>query len=149
MAGIFPITLTWTGNTLDEAYSRSGDTAKPGGQAAIPVSSTQAFGGDPSRWNPEELLASALATCHMLTFLALAAKTRLEVRGYQDQAQSTMDTVDRITKVVEIALRPTITVAAGTDVAKVEELFQKAHKYCIIANSITAKVVMEPKVVQA
>jgi organic hydroperoxide reductase OsmC/OhrA len=149
MAGTFPITLTWTGNTLEEAYNRSGDTAKPGGPAAIPVSSTAAFGGDPARWNPEELLASALATCHMLTFLALAAKARLEVRGYQDPAQSTMDTVDRITKVVEIALRPTITVAAGTDLAKVEELFQKAHKYCIIANSITAKVVMEPKVVQA
>jgi organic hydroperoxide reductase OsmC/OhrA len=147
MAGIFPVTLSWSGNTADPDYTRSGEVTKPAGQVALPVSSIPPFGGDGARWNPEDLLASSLATCHMLTFLALAAKTQLEVRSYVDQAASTMDTIERISKVVEIALRPTITVAPGTDVAKVEELFQKAHKYCVIANSITAKVVMEPTVV--
>jgi organic hydroperoxide reductase OsmC/OhrA len=147
MAGIFPMTLTWKGNTADPAYARNGEASKPGGHP-IPVSSTAAFGGDDACWNPEDLLASSLSTCHMLTFLALAAKTRLEVRAYVDQAASTMDTVDKVSKVVEIALRPTITVAPGTDRTKVEELFLKAHKYCVIANSITAKVVMEPKVVE-
>ena len=149
MAGIFPITLTWTGNTLEEAYTRNAVAAKPEGAQGIPVSSIPPFGGDGARWNPEDLLASSLATCHMLTFLALAAKTRLEIRSYVDEAHSSMDTVDRISKVVSITLRPTITVAPGTDVAKVEELFQKAHKYCVIANSITAAVIMEPKVVLA
>jgi len=149
MAGTFPITLTWTGNTAEGAYNRDGDAAKPEGLARIPVSSGPSNGGDPARWNPEDLLASALATCHMLTFLALASKTRLEVRDYLDHAESTMDTVDKVTRVVAIALRPTITVAPGTDVAKVEEMFQKAHKYCVIANSITAKVTMEPTVVTA
>jgi len=149
MAGFFPITLTWTGNTLDEAYNRDGEAAKPAGLAPIPVSAGVSNGGDGARWNPEDILTSALATCHMLTFLALAKKTRLEILSYLDTAQATMDTVDKVTRVVEIALRPTITVAPGTDVAKVEEMFQKAHKYCVIANSITAKVIMEPKVVSA
>ena len=149
MAGTFPITLAWTGNTLEEAYTRSGDVVKPDGLASIPVSSIPPFGGDGARWNPEDLLASSLSTCHMLTFLALAHKTKLEILAYEDHAQSTMDTIDRIAKVVEVALRPVIKVAPGTDVAKVEELFQKAHKYCVIANSITAHVIMEPTVVQA
>ena len=147
MAGIFPITLAWHGNTGDSAYTRNGEVSKPAGSAGIPVSSIPPFGGDGARWNPEDLLTSSLATCHMLTFLALAAKTQLEVRSYEDHAEATLDTIDRISRVVEIALRPTITVAPGTDTAKVEELFQKAHKYCVIANSITAKVVMEPSVV--
>ena len=149
MSGIFPASLTWTGNTLDPSYTRSGELAKPEGLAAIPVSSIPLFGGDGARWNPEDLLAGALATCHMLTFLALAAKTQLAVLGYQDHTEVTMDTIDRVSKVVRVALRPTITVAPGTDVAKLEELFHKAHKYCIIANSITSEVLMVPTVVGA
>ena len=149
MAGKFPITLTWTGNTTEPDYTRNGVSEKPGGLAPVPTSAGVANGGDGTRWNPEDILTSALATCHMLTFLALAHKTRLEVRSYLDTAESTMDTVDKVTRVVEIALRPTITVAPGTDAAKVEEMFQKAHKYCVIANSITAKVIMEPTVVSA
>lgn len=148
MAGIFPVTLVWNGNTTDPEYTRSASAFKPDGMASIPVSSIPPFGGDGTRWNPEDLLASSLATCHMLTFLALAAKTKLEVKSYLDEAASTMDTIDRISRVVEIALRPVITVAPGTDVAKVEELFQKAHKYCVIANSVSCKVIMEPTVVE-
>ncbi|MND02063.1 OsmC-like protein [compost metagenome] len=48
----------------------------------------------------------------------------------------------------EIHLKPTIRVARGTSKAKVEELFQKAHKYCFVANSIKSRVVMAPQVVE-
>ena len=140
--------LVWSGNTLDPDYSRSAELSKPGGEAAIPVSSLPANGGVAARWNPEDLLAGTLAHCHMLTFLALAAKARVEVHGYQDQAEATLVTEDRVSRVGEILLKPTIRVAPGTDPAKVEELFEKAHKYCVIANSVTSKVVMHPKVVQ-
>jgi organic hydroperoxide reductase OsmC/OhrA len=85
----------------------------------------------------------------MLTFLALAAKTRLDVRGYEDTAEAGLETVDRISRVAQVALRPTITVAPGTDRAKVEELFHKAHKYCVIANTVSCQVVLEPSVVEA
>ena len=149
MAGIFPAILSWSGNTLEANYTRNGELTKPEGAAAIPVSSIPPYGGDGARWNPEDLLAGAMGTCHMLTFLALAAKARLEVRSYEDRAQASLETLERISKVVEIALRPVIAVAPGTDLAKVEELFQKAHKYCVIANSVTCKVVLEPSVVEA
>jgi len=149
MSGPFPASMTWTGNTLDPTYSRSGELTKPHGLAGIPVSSLPVFGGDGARWNPEDLLAGTLATCHMLTFLALAAKARIEVVGYQDRAEAELETVERVSRIGTLALRPTITVAAGTDPAKVLDLFAKAHKYCVIANSITSRVVMEPKVVGA
>ncbi len=149
MAGTFPASLTWTGNTLDPSYSRAGTLTKPGGLAGVPVSSLPVFGGDGARWNPEDLLAGTLATCHLLTFLALAAKARVEVLGYQDQAEAELETVERVSRVGGIALRPAITVAPGTDPAKVLELFGKAHKYCVIANSITSKVILEPTVVGA
>ena len=140
--------LAWSGNTLEPDYSRDAALTKPAGLAAIPVSSLPDFGGSGARWNPEDLLAGTLAHCHMLTFLALAAKARVEVREYLDQAEARLVTEDRVSRVGEIRLQPTIRVAPGTGVGKVQELFQKAHKYCVIANSITSKVVMAPKVVE-
>ena len=148
MAESHPAKLAWHGNTLQPEYSRSAELTKPAGLAAIPVSSLPMFGGTAERWNPEDLLAGTLAHCHMLTFLALAAKARVEVHAYEDRAEAALVTEERVSRVGEILLQPTIRVAAGTDVAKVEELFQKAHKYCVIANSITSKVVMEPNVIE-
>ena len=147
MSHAYPFSLAWTGSTLADPYSRDA-VAAASGKPSIPVSSAAEYGGDESRWNPEDLLGSALATCHMLTFLALCAKTRTEVLGYEDHAESILDTVDKVTSIVEIRLRPSIRVAKRVDPAKVKELFEKAHKYCFVANSIKSKVTMEPEVVE-
>lgn len=147
MSHAYPFSLTWSGTTLADPYSRDA-VAGAGGKVALPVSSAAEYGGDGLRWNPEDLLGTALATCHMLTFLALCAKTRTEVLGYEDRAESILDTVDKVTSIVEIRLAPTIRVAKGVDPAKVAELFEKAHKYCFVANSIKSRVVMAPRVVE-
>ncbi|MDP2875213.1 MAG: OsmC family protein [Holophaga sp.] len=147
MSHTFPLILNWSGTTLDSTYSRNAEVANPN-HLTIPVSSAPAYAGDPTRWNPEDLLASALATCHLLTFLALASKARIEIKAYEDHAEATLETIDKISRIGEIRLRPIIRVARGTSSAKVVELFQKAHKYCIIANSVTCRVVMEPKVIE-
>lgn len=144
----YPFSLDWRGNTLDAAYSRNA-TASAEGKVLLPVSSAAEYAGDVLRWNPEDLLGVALANCHMLTFLALASKAKLEVKAYEDRAEAILDTVDKVTSVTAIRLSPTIRVAAGTSMAKVIDLFQKAHKYCFVANSIKAKVIMEPRVVEA
>jgi len=68
------------------------------------------YAGDATRWNPEDLLGSALATCHMLTFLALCAKAKVEVVGYEDHAESVLDTVDKVTRITQVRLRPLIRV---------------------------------------
>lgn len=141
--------ISWSGSTLDPAYSRTSELTKPGGRASIPASGLPAFGGDGSCWSPEDLLAAALGQCHMLTFLSLAAKARLDVRSYAGETEARMETVDKVSRVATLVLRPTLTVAPGTDRAKVEEMFHKAHKYCVIANSFSGTVLLEPRVVEA
>lgn len=148
MAHEYPLTLTWAGNTLADPYSRAA-VATSKGKTAIPVSSAVEYAGSVQRWNPEDLLGSALATCHMLTFLALCAKAKVEVTHYEDSAASVLDTVGKATSVTEIHLNPTIRVAPGTSKAKVEDLFHKAHKYCFVANSIKSRVVMNPRIIEA
>ena len=148
MSHAYPFSISWSGSTLADPYTRDA-MASAAGKDTIPVSSAAEYAGDGRRWNPEDLLGTALATCHMLTFLALCAKTRIEVLGYEDRAESILDTVDKVTSIVEIHLRPTIRVAKGTDIAKVKELFEKAHKYCFVANSIRSRVTMEPDIAES
>ena len=148
MAHHYPLHLSWTGNTLDATYSRSGTVTNPG-KHPLSVSSAPEYAGDPARWNPEDLLGSALSTCHMLTFLALCAKAKVEVVDYKDQAEAVLDTVDKVTRITQVHLRPVIRVARGTSMAKVLDLFEKAHKYCFVANSVTCEAVLAPRVVEA
>jgi organic hydroperoxide reductase OsmC/OhrA len=147
MAHHYPLTLTWTGNTLDGAYNRNA-TITTLGKPPILVSSAPEYAGDAACWNPEDLLGTALSTCHMLTFLALCSKAKVEIVGYEDHAEAVLDTVDKVARVTQVFLRPVIRVTSGTSMAKVVELFEKAHKYCFVANSVTCEAVLEPRVVE-
>lgn len=147
MSHAFTTTLTWSGSTLDPAYPRTGVARNPGG-AVVPVSAAPFSGGDAALMNPEELLAAALSTCHMLFFLSLAAKVRLDVKHYEDHAAATLVTENKVSRIEEVVLSPVIRVAPGTSAAKVVEMFEKAHKYCIIANTVNCKVTLKPRVVE-
>ncbi|NMO18361.1 OsmC family peroxiredoxin [Pyxidicoccus fallax] len=140
----FPLRLRWEGSTASE-YTRDA-VASTEGKQDIAVSAASSYGGNDARWNPEDLFGASLATCHMLTFLSLAKKVRLDVRGYEDHTTVTIDTVEKVTRVTKVRLAPTIRVAPGTDVAKVREMFEKAHKYCFIGQSVTSEVLMEPTI---
>ncbi|MEZ4366315.1 MAG: OsmC family protein [Kofleriaceae bacterium] len=135
--------LSWSGSTADTylPHARGHGDGKP----EVALSPTSAYGGDDARWNPEELLAMSLGYCHLLTFLSLARKFGLDVRGYDDAAVATLATVDKVTQVTKIRLAPTIRVAGG-DEAKVREAFAKAHKYCFIGNSVRCEVELAPTV---
>lgn len=142
----YPLSLRWTGDTSQAPFTRAA-TASTDGKPDLALSSGMGDGADLTAWNPEDLLGASLAQCHLLTFLALAAKTQLKVLAYEDHVSVELDTVDKVTRVTRIVLSPTITVAAGTDHAKVEVMFEKAHKYCFIGNSLTAQIAMFPTVV--
>lgn len=143
----FSLRVRWQGSTAGD-YDKSGVASAPGKVHDLMTTTAPHFGGDPARWNPEELFGISLSLCHELTFLALAKKVRLDVRSYEDDVKVFLDTVDGVTRVTKVRLAPNISVAAG-DPAKVKEMFEKAHKYCFVANSITAEVVLEPTIVMA
>jgi organic hydroperoxide reductase OsmC/OhrA len=147
MAHSYPLTLHWTGNTLDGTYNRNATVTNPG-KHPLSVSSAPEYAGDATCWNPEDLLGAAMSTCHMLTFLALCSKAGVEILGYEDHAEAILDTVDKVARVTQVFLRPVISVSRGTSPEKVVELFEKAHKYCFVANSVTCEAVLKPRVVE-
>ena len=100
--------------------------------------------------DPEEALVAALSSCHMLTFLYLAAKQGLVVDSYEDDAVGVMTKNARGKLFVsKVALRPRIAFAAARqpDAAQLAELHHHAHEECYIANSVLTEVVVEPAAV--
>ena len=126
------------------------------GKAEVPASAPEVFGGDPGRYNPEELLLMSLAECHMLTYLAIAGKKRMTILAYEDRATGTLGMGDSGGKsgppgkmsMQEVVLRPRVTVASGTDLADALAIHEKAHANCFIANSVNFPVRHEAEIVE-
>jgi organic hydroperoxide reductase OsmC/OhrA len=150
----YETTVTWTGNRGTGTsgyrdYDRSCDLASPG-RPVIPASSDPMFRGDPTRWNPEQLLVASLSQCHLLWYLHLAAEAGVVVTSYVDDAVGTMEErpggAGRFTEVV---LRPRVTVADPAMIPTAQPLHDRAHELCFIAQSVNFPVRHEPVTVAA
>jgi len=128
-------------------YSREW-TAEIGGKVAMRGSADGAFKGDPALHNPEDLLLVALSTCHMLSYLALAARSGVEVLAYEDEAEGTMAIKDKRMRFVEVVLRPRVKIAESVDAGRAMGLHAGAHDECFIANSVNFPVRHEAKIVR-
>jgi organic hydroperoxide reductase OsmC/OhrA len=102
--------------------------------------------GDPAVLNPEQLLLMAASSCQMLWFLHLAAKARIDVVAYDDDAEALMPEDEEPVRITEITLRPRITVSGDADEERVRKLVEQAHGYCFIANSLNSSMRIEPTV---
>lgn len=131
-----------------EEYDRT-HTWTFGGGATLEASAAPEFRGRAELPDPEEALVGALASCHMLTFLAVAARKRLLVDAYEDDAVGTMDkNEDGKLAVTRVLLRPRV-VFSGAEQPAAEQLRKMhdvAHRECFIANSVKTEVVLEPRV---
>lgn len=139
-------TVTWSGSTGVgyEHYGRRHEIALPPSAERLTVSADPAFRGDPEQTNPEQLLLAAASSCQLLSFLAVAARARVDVLSYSDQAEALMPEDDRPVRITRITLRPQIVVAEGTDIAKVTRLVDLAHRECYIANTVSSEMLLEP-----
>ncbi len=145
----FTARLSWQRHTPDfvyDTYKRDHDVVFGSG-SRISASAAPAFKGDPTRINPEEQLVAALSSCHMLTFLAIAARKRLTVDAYDDDASGMLEK-NQAGKlaVTKVTLRPRIRFA-GTppSPADVKALHERAHEECFIANSVHTVVTIQPR----
>ncbi len=99
--------------------------------------------GNPDYTNPEQALAAALSSCHMMTFLALAAKAKWPVCAYQDTAIAHLGkNSEGKMSINKIDLHPKVTFAADFNVSAKEmaEMQERAHRYCFVASSLSKEV---------
>ena len=103
-------------------------------------SSASAFGGDPTKADPEELFVAALSTCHMLWLLDFARRARLRVVSYEDDPEGTMS--DK--RFLAVVLRPRVEFEIEVSRDALDNLHRQAHAACFIANSVTCHVTIAP-----
>ena len=145
-------TLKWTRNGAvftDQRYSR-GHTWSFDGGVTVPASSSPLSVRLPysvaEAVDPEEAFVAAIASCHLLTFLYVAAKQGFVIDDYSDDAVGEMTKNERgklwVSKVI---LSPTITFAGDKRPSpeQFEELHHLAHEECFIANSVRSEVIVQ------
>lgn len=149
----YTTTTRWRGSTGAgyDACDRAHEAGAPPAEAATTLSSDPAFGGDPRLLNPEQLLVLAASSCQLLSFLAVAARARVDVVAYEDHAEGEMPDEPRPVRLTRIVLRPRITLAASDAAAaalppraKLERLVVVAHRECFVANSLTTAIEIHP-----
>jgi len=142
--------LTWTGATAGPTasyatYSRE-YVVEIDGKPPLRGSADPLFRGDGALHNPEDLLVAALSGCHLLSYLALAARAGVHVVAYEDRAHGTMVLEGGGGRFTEVVLRPRVTIAAGGDEALARRLHDQAHAGCFIAASMNFPVRHVPEV---
>ena len=148
----YSLQTIWTGNKgagTDNyrSYDRS-HTICINGKPEILASSDPAFRGDPTRYNPEELLLASLSSCHMLWYLHLCAEGGVVVTNYSDEASGTMvEDTNGSGHFTQVLLKPKVTVAAINTVERATQLHEAANKMCFIANSVKFPVLHDPNVI--
>jgi len=118
------------------------------GGFAYQASAAPDFNGKAELANPEETLLAALASCHMLTFLAIAANSKLVVDAYEDTATAKLEKNAKGKLCIQsVLLQPRVSFGGGKipTAEELTHLHEKAHANCIIANSITAAVLVQSK----
>jgi organic hydroperoxide reductase OsmC/OhrA len=145
--------IVWTGDRGEgtrhyRGYDRTWRIATPG-KPVIECSNDPLLGGDPARPNPEDLLLSSLAACHMLWYLHLASDAGIVVRAYEDSPLGVGETgPGGEGRFLRAVLRPRISVQRGTDLAKADALHHEVHHFCFIARSVNFPIAYEASYVE-
>lgn len=116
------------------------------GKPAFRVASPPEFKGEADVWTPEDLFVAAVEACTMTTFIAFAQRLNLPVASYQCRAEGVLEFVEGSYRFTKVVLRPAVVVAKAEFIEQATKTLHEAHKSCLIANSIRAEVVLEPRV---
>jgi organic hydroperoxide reductase OsmC/OhrA len=127
---------------VDNRYSRRHLLRFDGGVEVVASSSPHVVPvplSDPAAVDPEEAFVAALASCHMLWFLSIAARRGFRVDRYADAALGLMAADERgRPAITRVTLRPTVAFSGAVVPSdeQVAAMHEEAHEACFIANSV-------------
>lgn len=148
----YNVQVEWTGNlgTGTSSYISYGRnfSAMVSGKPSLLGSSDPAFRGDSTRWNPEDMLLTAISACHKLWYLHLCAVNQIKVISYIDRANAIMNEGNdlEVGRFISAMLKPEIIISADSDIEKAFSLHNEAHHFCFIANSVNFPITINAKI---
>ena len=147
----YALRSVWTGNrgTGTSGYRDYDRTVRVAvdGKAVLEASADKPFRGDPTKWNPEDLLLAALSECHLLSYLHACVEAGVVVESYSDEATGLMTEDGRGGGAfTEVVLHPRVVVAEASMIPAAQAAHAQAHDWCFIANSVNFPVRHEAEV---
>ena len=141
----YALRSVWTGNrgTGTSGYRDYDRTVRVAvdGKAVLEASADKPFRGDPTKWNPEDLLLAALSECHLLSYLHACVEAGVVVESYSDEATGLMTEDGRGGGAfTEVVLHPRVVVAEASMIPAAQAAHAQAHDWCFIANSVNFPV---------
>lgn len=133
---------------LDLIADREGNIAfEDSKKPIIHVATPPEFkGGKPNIISPEDLFVSALASCKMTTFNAMAEKLdiglqslTIEATGYLGEAK-TLDDSARGMAFTKVDIHLIIGIDDEENIKSANKCVELTEKYCLITNSVKTKV---------
>jgi organic hydroperoxide reductase OsmC/OhrA len=148
----YKVEIQWTGNkgsgTDHYTHYERDYNVIIGSKPILHGSSDPAFRGDEEKYNPEDLLLSALSSCHMLWYLHLCSVEGVVVEEYTDHSTGIMEErKDGSGCFTEVVLNPRVIVSLESMLSKATELHTIANKMCFIANSVNFPVKHFPEII--
>lgn len=138
---------TFTYNTsLEWQQARQGKLSS-GMKPRLDVSSPPEFKGIPGLWTPEDMFVASAEICTMSTFLSFGGRRNIPLVSYKSSAEGVLEFVDGKYRFTKIRILPEITVGKEWTREQVEEVVREAHANCLIANSMTTSVEIDPSIV--
>ena len=130
-----------------DTYNRAHEVRFKDGDIVLAASSAPAFRGDADRVDPEEAFVASLSVPHA-DLPRDCARKRLTVDAYDDEAAGTLKKRDDGKFWIgHVTLRPRVRFGQGTtvDKATLDDIHNRSHAECFIANSVTTDVRVEPR----
>ena len=95
-------------------------------------------------WTAEHLFIAAVNGCFMQTFLAIADNSHLEIISFDCNAVGIVETVNEKLAVSKITLKPKVGIKSADQEEQLRKILEMADRECLICNSVTTQIILDP-----
>ena len=140
-AHYYNVDISWKNN-------RIGEMSSPELSTKVEIATPPQFPkGVENIWSPEHLFTSAVSSCLMTTFLAIAENSKLDFLNFECKSKGKLEQVEGKFLMTEIILEPIVTIKNESEREKALKVLEKPEINCLISNSIKSEIVMIPKII--
>ena len=144
---VYNVDINWTQDRKGMMCSPELNSAETNRTNCIEMATPPEFDkGIPNIWSPEHLFTAAVSSCLMTTFLAVSEYSKFEFISFKCGSKGILDKVDGKFVMTEVLLYPEVFISDESQRERALKILEKSEKACLISNSITSKVTMQPKI---